>query len=270
MRSILSLVCVALASTLGWALAAGAAQGATAGVAAADRATAAEAVGDAAAGRPAHDVVVLEQATGELARAKRAGAARVDRLARDGAARLKPCWRRGPGWKRIRAVTHASQRARYAAAARTLLADMRTLLTVQQPLIAVHGDAYGRFVARLRGAELHDPLLGEAVAAQARRVEAYRDVARVKANCAVFNRALRVVRDFPTRTPQEIVRADYRVSPRARRIERHVSNQVKRIDRRSGIGHRDADTLADAAQRMVALGGSAGYATAFQYALSLR
>ena len=128
----------------------------------------------------------------------------------------------------------------------------------------------GGVVARLRGAAIHDPLLGEAVAAQARRVEAYREVARVKASCAVFNRALRVVRDFPTRTPQEIVRADYRVSPRARRIERHVSNQLKRIDRRSGIGHRDADTLADAAQRMVALGGSAGYATAFQYALSLR
>jgi len=225
---------------------------------------------EAAAGGPPHEIVVLEQATAELARAKRAGAAQVVRHARTGAAALAPCLRGGPGWKRIRAVSHGSQRSRYAAAARQLLSDMRVLLTVQQPLIAVHGDAYARFVARLRGATFHDPLLREAADAQARRVAAYRDLVRVKASCAVFNRALRAVRDFPTRTASEIVRADYGVSPRARRIERHVSNQLERIDRRHGIAHRDTVTLADAAARMVALGGSAGSATGFQYALSLR
>jgi hypothetical protein len=78
------------------------------------------------------------------------------------------------------------------------------------------------------------------------------------------------VREFPTRTAAQIVRADYRAAPIARKIERHVSGQLTKIDRRAGISYRDAETLADAAELMVELGGQPGYATGFQYALSLR
>jgi hypothetical protein len=56
----------------------------------------------------------------------------------------------------------------------------------------------------------------------------------------------------------------------ARKIERHESDQLRAIDRRHGISYRDAETLATAAELMVELGGEPGYATGFQYALSLR
>jgi hypothetical protein len=226
-----------------------------------------EAVVEEATG-PDEQVVALERATGELGRAKRAAAARIARLSSSSA--LAPCMRGGPGWKRIRGVKHASQRGFYTAAARRLLADMKLLLDRQQPQIVAYESAFERFVGQLRAAPVSDPTLREAVAAQARRLAAYRDVRGLKADCATFNKLTKRVRDFPTRTAAEIVRADYRSAPIARRIERHISNQLRAIDRRHGVTHRDADTLADAAERMVELGGEPGYATGFQYALSLR
>ncbi len=217
---------------------------------------------------PDEQVAALEQATGELGRAKRAVAAKIARLSSSSA--LGSCMRSGPGWKRIRAVKHASQRAFYTAAARRLLADMKLLLDRQQPQIVAYESAFERFVGQLRAAPLSDPTLREAAAAQARRLAAYRDVGALKADCATFNKLTKRVRDFPTRTAAEIVRADYRSAPIARRIERHISDQLRKIDRRHGVTYRDADTLADAAKRMVELGGEPGYATGFQYALSLR
>ena len=86
----------------------------------------------------------------------------------------------------------------------------------------------------------------------------------------VFNKLTRRVREFPTRTAAQIVRADYRSAPRARKIQRNVSDQLLKIDRRHGISYRDAERLAKAAGLMVELGGEQGYATGFQYALSLR
>lgn len=214
-------------------------------------------------------VAALEQATAELGRAKRAAAGKVARLSR-GAAVLRPCLRGGPGWKRIRAVKHASQRALYTAAARRLLADMRLLLGGQQPQIAVYESSFQRFVAGLRAAPVSDPTLSEAIAAQSRRVAAYHDIRSIGADCSVFDKLTRRIREFPTRTAAQIVRADYRAAPLARKIERHISNQLGKIDRRHGISHRDAETLAAAAALMVELGGQPGHATGFQYALSLR
>jgi hypothetical protein len=215
------------------------------------------------------DVTPLEQATAELGRAKRAAAGTVARLSNNATA-LRPCTSGGPGWKRIRRVKHAPQRALYAASARRLLADMRLLLDGQQPRIVAYQPAFGRFVSAIEAAPLTDPLLLDAVAAQARRLAAYRDVRAVKASCKVFNKLASRVREFPTRTAAQIVRADYRAAPIARRIERHISSQLTGIDRRHGITHRDAETLADAAGLMVDLGSNQGYATGFQYALSLR
>jgi hypothetical protein len=214
-------------------------------------------------------VTALEQATGELGRAKRAAASKVARLSGSSSA-LRPCLRGGPGWKRIRGIEHAPQRALYTAAARRLLADMKLLLDGQQPRIVVYEPAFQRFVANLRAAPVSDPTLSAAVAAQARRVSSYRDIRAVKANCAVFNKLTKRVREFPTRSAAQIVRADYRSAPLARRIERNISDQLTKIDRRHGIGYRDAETLADAAELMIELGGEPGYATGFQYALSLR
>ncbi len=210
----------------------------------------------------------LEQATTELGRAKRAAAGKVARLS--SATALRPCLRGGPGWKRIRAVEHASQRALYAASARRLLADMRLLLDGQQPRILAYESAFERFVAQIEGAAVATPLLRDAVAAHARRLAAYRSLGSVEASCRVFNRLTKRVREFPTRSAAQIVRADYRTAPIARRIERHVSNQLRAIDRRNGITYRDADVLGEAAQLIVDLGGSPGFATGFQYALSLR
>lgn len=217
----------------------------------------------------ADDVLALEQATGELGRAKRNAAGKVARLARS-ASVLRPCLRGGPGWKRIRAVKHAPQRGLYAASARRLLADMKLLLDGQQPRILAYESAFERFVADVRGAGVADPTLREAVAAQGRRLAAYRDIRAVKADCSIFNKLTKRVREFPTRSAAQIVRADYRAAPLARKIERHISNQLTRIDRRHGISYRDAETLEQAADVMVELGGEAGYATGFQYALSLR
>jgi len=215
------------------------------------------------------EVATLEQATGELGRAKRAAAGKVARMARNSSA-LRPCLRSGPGWKRIRSIKHAPQRALYTASARRLLADMKLLLDGQQPRIVVYESAFQRFVAELRGAPVSDPTLSAAIAAQGRRLAAYHDVRAIKANCAVFNKLTKRVREFPTRTAAQIVRADYRATPLARKIERNISDQLTKIDRRHGITYRDAETLADAAELMVDLGGEPGYATGFQYALSLR
>jgi hypothetical protein len=215
------------------------------------------------------EVVALQEATGELGRAKRAAASKVARLSSSSSV-LRPCLRGGPGWKRIRGIKHASQRGLYTAAARRLLADMKLLLDGQQPRIVVYESAFQRFVSQLRAASVSDPTLSEAIAAQARRVASYHDIRAVKANCTVFNKLTKRVREFPTRTAAQIVRADYRATPLARKIERNVSDQLTRIDRRHGITYRDAEKLADAAELMVDLGGEPGYATGFQYALSLR
>jgi hypothetical protein len=215
------------------------------------------------------EVLALQDATGELGRAKRAAAGKVARLSTSSST-LRPCLRGGPGWKRIRAIEHAPQRALYTASARRLLADMKLLLDGQQPRIVVYESAFQRFVSQLRAASVTDPTLSEAIAAQARRVASYHDIRAVKANCAVFNKLTKRVREFPTRTAAQIVRADYRATPLARKIERNISSQLTKIDRRHGITYRDAEKLAEAAELMVDLGGEPGYATGFQYALSLR
>jgi hypothetical protein len=215
------------------------------------------------------EILALQEATGDLGRAKRAAASKVARLSSSSSV-LRPCQRGGPGWKRIRAIRHAPQRALYTAAARRLLADMKLLLDGQQPRIVVFEPAFQRFVAQIRSAPVSDPTLREAVAAQARRVASYHDIRGIKANCAVFNKLTKRVREFPTRTAAQIVRADYRATPLARKIQRNISNQLTKIDRRHGISYRDAEKLAEAAELMVELGGEPGYATGFQYALSLR
>lgn len=215
------------------------------------------------------EVLALQDATGELGRAKRAAASKVARLS-SSSSTLRPCLRGGPGWKRIRAIKHAPQRALYTASARRLLADMKLLLDGQQPRIVVYESAFQRFVSQLRTASVTDPTLSEAIAAQARRVASYHDIRAIKANCTVFNKLTKRVREFPTRTAAQIVRADYRATPLARKIQRNISDQLTKIDRRHGITYRDAEKLADAAELMVDLGGEPGYATGFQYALSLR
>lgn len=231
--------------------------------------SAAVSTGDAVA-QTANELAPIEQATAELGRAKRAGADRVAALGRDGAATLRPCLRAGKGWERIRGVKHGPQRALYVASARRLLADMRILLEVQQPRIVAYWPAFDRYVSQLKAVGVSTPLLSEAISAQARRLAAYRDARSVTASCAVFNELTARVREFPTRNAAEIVRVDYRATRVARKIERHVSKQLAAIDRRHGISYRDALTLEDAAEQMVAAGGNPGAALGFQYALSLR
>jgi hypothetical protein len=218
----------------------------------------------------AAEVQPIEQAVAELGRAKRSAADEVARLSRRASSVLSRCAKGGPGWKRIRAVRHAPQRSLYAASARRLLADMRDLIDQRQSRIAAYGPAFDRFVARLHAAPVTSPVLREAIAAQARRLASYGDVTQVRASCRVFNRLAKRVREFPTRSARDVIRADYRAAPLARRIERHVSNHLRRIDRRNGISWRDVQTLDQAADTIVALGSEHGYAVGFQYALSLR
>jgi hypothetical protein len=212
----------------------------------------------------------IEQATAELGQAKRSAADAVARLSRRSGAVLAGCANGGPGWKRIRAIKHAPQRGLYTASARRLLADMRLLLDQQQSRVSAYGSAFGRFVARLGAAPTANPLLIEAIAAQSRRLAAYEEIGDIEVSCAVFDKLTSRVREFPTRTAAQIVRADYRAAPIARKIERHVSDALRAVDRRNGITYRDATTLQKAAELMVSLGGNPGYATGFQYALSLR
>lgn len=212
----------------------------------------------------------LEQATAELGQAKRAAIGTVRRLGARSRTVLSACTSGGPGWRRIRGVRHASQRSLYTASARRLLADMRSLLEEQQARIAAYDSAFARFVSKIEAAPVSDSVIRDAVAAQARRLAAYDDIQAIEADCGVFNKLTKRVREFPTRTAEQIVRADYKASPIARRIERHVANRLRSIDRRNGISWRDVETLDQAADRMVSLGGNPGYATGFQYALSLR
>lgn len=212
----------------------------------------------------------IEQATAELGQAKRNAGSTVARLSSRSGGVLASCVSSGPGWKRIRSIKHAPQRSLYIASARRLLADMRLLLDQQQARVVAYGPAFERFVGQLNGAPVTNPLLREAIAAQTRRVAAYKDVRAIEANCDVFNKLTLRAKEFPTRTAAQIVRADYRATPLARKIERNISNQLKAIDSRHGISWRDTMTLEDAAELMVQLGGNPGYATGFQYALSLR
>jgi hypothetical protein len=218
----------------------------------------------------AAEVQPIEQAVTELGRAKRAAGDTVASLSRRSSGVLAGCAKSGPGWKRIRAVKHAPQRNLYAASARRLLADMRLLLDQQQARIAAYGPAFERFVTRVGAAPVSNPVLREGIAAQARRLSSYREIAQVEASCKVFNKLTARVREFPTRTAEQIVRADYRAAPIARAIERNVSNQLRAIDRRHGISWRDVLTLEQAADAMLSLGSEQGYAVGFQYALSLR
>jgi hypothetical protein len=224
----------------------------------------------AQASTAAAEVQPIEQAVAELGRAKRSAGETVARLSGRSADVLAGCAKSGPGWKRIRAVKHAPQRGLYAASARRLLADMRLLIDQQQARIAAYGPAFERFVARLSATPVSDPALREGIAVQARRLASYGDVAKVEASCTVFNRLASRVREFPTRTAEQIVRADYRAAPIARAIERHVSNRLRAIDRRHGISWRDVLTLERAGDAMVAMGSEPGNGVGFQYALSLR
>lgn len=218
----------------------------------------------------ASELHTIEQAVAELGIAKRGASGTVDRLSRRSGQVLSSCLSKGPGWKRIRAVRHAPQRGLYIASARRLLSDMRLLIDQQQSRAIAYGPAFTRFVSRIQAVPVSSPLLREAIAAQARRLASYEGIRSIEASCAVFNRLTKRVREFPTKTAAQIVRADYRAAPVARRIERHVSDQLKAIDRRHGISYRDVGTLEQAAELMIEMGGNPGYATAFQYALSLR
>jgi hypothetical protein len=224
----------------------------------------------AQASTAAAEVQPIEQAVAELGRAKRSAGDAVARLSRRSSAALADCSSGGPGWRRIRAVKHAPQRNLYAASARRLLADMRLLIDQQQARIGAFGPAFERFVGRLQVAPVSNPVLREGIAAQARRLASYQDIAKVEASCRVFNKLTARVREFPTRTAEQIVRADYRAAPIGRAIERHVSNQLRAIDRRHGISWRDVITLEQAGDTMVELGSEPGYGIGFQYALSLR
>jgi hypothetical protein len=218
----------------------------------------------------ASDVSALERATVDLARAKRAASSSVERLRRDGAGTLDRCMRGGPGWKRIRKVRHRPQRELYARAARTLLRDMESLLHDQRAPITAYRPVFDRFMAGIQGVGAGDPLLREAVAAHARRNAAHQEIGRIEVGCRVFNRLTAKVREFPTRTPEQIIRVDYKAPPIAGRIERHISKQVVAAERRSRVSDRDAETLERAAGLMIGHGANPGYATAFRYALSLR
>ncbi len=206
----------------------------------------------------------------DLARGKRAASSSVERLRRQDAGALKSCMRSGPGWKRIRKVRHRPQRDLYARAARTLLRDMSALLHDQRAPIVAYGPVFNRFMAGIHGVGVGDPLLREAVAAHTRRNAAYLAIGKIEASCQVFNRLTAKVREFPTRTPEQIIRVDYKAPPIATRIEKHISKQVDAAEWRSRVSDGDAATLERAAGLMVGLGANPGYATAFRYALSLR
>lgn len=218
----------------------------------------------------ASDVSALERATVDLARAKRAASSSVERLRSEDAGRLERCMRGGPGWRRIRKVRHRPQRDLYRRAARALLRDMNALLHDQRAPIVAYRPVFDRFLAGIHAVGSGDSLLREAVDAHARRNTTYQAIGQIEASCRVFNRLTAGVREFPTRTPEQIIRVDYKAPPIARRIERHISRQVEAAERRSGLSDRDAETLERAAGLMVALGANPGYATAFRYALSLR
>jgi hypothetical protein len=207
------------------------------------------------------DVVRVERAITELAVAKRAAAGDVAAGTRAGAAALRKCESRGPGWNRIRSVRVPAQRSLYTRGARTLWKELNEVAAERAALDA-YRHAFERFLSRF-DRPLTDPVLQAGIDAWHRRI-AYYEGATGFASYKTFERLLKPVRQF-----RENVRADYLAGTIYNKMVRFVPDSRRKAAGRQWGSRYDA-ALSAARAHLVALGGDEGYATFFAFGHSLR
>lgn len=215
----------------------------------------------AAVAQTPDDVVRVENALVELANAKKAAAHEVAAGERARAKAMRKCESRGAGWERIRAVRVPAQRSLYGRGAKNLWRDLSEV-AVERAAFDAYRKPFERFVDRFER-PLGDPVLQAGVEAWRNRI-AYYEAATGFGTCAVFERLLRPVRQFP-----ENVRADYLAGDIYNKMVRFVSDSRRKAAARHW-GSRQDGALRAARTRLVALGGDAGYATFFAFGHSLR
>jgi hypothetical protein len=220
--------------------------------------------GAARAAKP-EDVVRVEAAVVELAKAKRGVASQVSSRKAAAERALAACKRSGPGWRRIHAVRDGSQRAAYARGATILWKDLREV-ALDGAALQVYTPFFDRFLARFDH-PLADPVLQAGVDANRRRI-AYNQQAYSFGSCATFEALLRKVREYKVGGADGVA-GDYRAGRVYNIFVRYVPKR-QRVATRAHWGSQYDSTLLAARDELKALGGDEGYASYFAFAHSLR
>jgi hypothetical protein len=219
------------------------------------------AVAPAASAQKPEDVVRVESAVTQLAAAKRAAAGDVAANERANAKALLKCKSGGPGWKRIRSVRVAAQRALYTRGARQLWKDLNEV-AVERAALDAYRPAFDRFLARFER-PLADPVLQAGIDAWRKRIAFY-EASTSFGTCRAFGKLLKRVRQF-----EENVRADYLAGDIYNKMVRFVPDSRRKAATRHWGSRYDVAIDAARAQ-LVALGGDDGYASYFSWGHSLR
>ena len=207
------------------------------------------------------DVLRVERGINELAPAKRAAADEVAANKRAAARAMAKCEQAGPGWDAIRAVRVPAQRALYRRGARALWNGLSEVASERAALEA-YRPAFERFLRRFE-TPLADAVLQAGAEAWRKRIALYEAYTPI-GTCKQFNELARRARGFPPS-----VEADYRAGAIYQRMFRFVEKTKRAAARRHWGSSYDA-ALRTARDRLIALGGNAGYATFFAFGHSLR
>src|SRR3954468_9849816 len=214
----------------------------------------------AAADRP-QDVQRVERAVLELDRAKRSLAGDVTQRQAALARSLRSCKSKGKGWKRLRRVHNSSQVRTYRRAARMLWSGLNRV-AFDRGAFEVDRSIFQRFLSRFEP-PLGDPVLEAGVDAHRHRLAYYEDATSF-ATCKTFNKLMHSVRPF---------RGDAEGDARAGDVFTKLSTYVPAREAaaaRKNWGSRYERALQAARQHLKDLGGNAGYADYFAFALALR
>jgi hypothetical protein len=214
----------------------------------------------AGADRPA-DVQRTEAAVLELDRAKRSLAGEI--AARRSAIEhsLGRCKSRGKGWKRLGKVRNASQRQTYRRGARFLWSELHRV-ALDRAAFEVERPVFERFLGHFQQ-PLADPVLQAGVDAHRHRLAFYADSTSF-AGCATFEKLMKSVRGFGGDAT-----GDARAGDVYTKLTAYVTGREAAATRKDW-GSRYERALQAARQHLKDLGGNAGYADYFAFALALR
>jgi hypothetical protein len=215
------------------------------------------------------DGMAIDQMMADYGKVKRAALPLVAARQAEAARQLATCKNTGRSWARIKKFKHRTQRTLFIRAGKSLHAEASELLIETQIPFSVYRDNYVQLLQRLDALQTTDPQLQAAIAAHHRRFAYYDSLLQTPASCKVINVMLARAREISARTPQQMIRIDYVIAPIAHRWGVYVSGAIRKAQRVSRIANNDATVLQDAANLLVALGGNAGYANAFRYAITV-
>jgi hypothetical protein len=215
----------------------------------------------AAAAERAENVQRVERAVLELDRAKRSLVGEVSDRKAALERSLKSCKSKGKGWKRLRRVHNRSQIRTYRRAARLLWSGLHRV-AFDRGALEVDRPIFERFLSHF-GTPLGDPVLEAGVDAHRHRL-AYYDDATSFATCKTFNKLMKSVRPF-----RGNAEGDARAGDVFTKLSTSVAGREAAAARKNW-GSRYERALQAARQRLKDLGGNAGYADYFAFALALR